>query len=291
MKKNLRILSKHNLLFYFIVILIFLLFFIFSKTIFFNPIGYIGDYQKKIIVLVSFLVIPIILITTFLSLKFFFRHKKNKKLYDPNFTESSKIEKFIWFSVSLIVFFISIISWKSTHLLDPRINIKKINNVVYNNQMKVEVISLDWKWLFIYPKYGIATINELVVPVNTPIEFNITSSSVMNSFFIPGVGSQMYAMSGMNSKLNLIFNNIGQYKGFSSNFSGDGFSDMKFKVIVKENCYNFKKWIKNVKNKGSFLSLEKYLKIENPSNSNVEYFSFVKKDLFNIVLTKFKKII
>ncbi|MFI4847312.1 MAG: ubiquinol oxidase subunit II [Candidatus Makana argininalis] len=249
------------------------------------PKGQIGIEQRNLIIisliLMLLLIIPIIAITFIFILKYKSSNLNSK--YNPDWCYSKKIEFFIWSIPIVIVSILSYITWNSTHELDQK---KKI--ISKNKTINIQVISLDWKWLFIYPKNNIATINEIVFPVNIPIKFEITSDSVMNSFFIPQLGSQIYAMSGMNSILNLISNKSGNYKGISSNFSGKGFYGMKFKVIVTPNKYDFLKWIKKVKSSFNIIKdIKDYEKISYPSEKNkIQYFSFVIPKLYQYVIKK-----
>ncbi|MDS1028810.1 ubiquinol oxidase subunit II, partial [Burkholderia pseudomallei] len=140
---------------------------------------------------------------------------------------STAIEIVIWTVPSLIILFLGILTWKTTHALDPY---RPLESAV--KPIDVEVVALDWKWLFVYPDLGIASVNQLAVPVGTPINFRITSDSVMNSFFIPQLGTQVYAMAGMQTRLHLIADEPGDFAGISANYSGRGFSDMKFRTLA-----------------------------------------------------------
>ncbi|WP_075474306.1 ubiquinol oxidase subunit II [Buchnera aphidicola] len=250
-----------------------------------NPKGYIAVEQRSLI-LTAFLsmlciIIPVFFMTLFFLIKF--RENNSNANYKPNWSNSHMIELLVWGFPILIICFLSILSWKSSHDLDPKKLI--ISNV---RPIKIYVVSLDWKWLFIYPNENVATINELVFPVNTPIIFELTSNSVMNSFFIPSLGSQIYTMAGMKTKLNLIANESGIYKGISSNYSGVGFSNMKFRVIITKNYFFFKKWIQKVKNSSDRLDfLLGFRKIAYPSeNETIKYYKNVEKNLFNIIVKK-----
>lgn len=247
------------------------------NSVLMNPSGYISEQQKKLILiavsLISIVVIPVIFMAIFFSYKYRKKNNNKSKIKHPN-----KIEFFCWIIPIIIILILSIITWNTTHTLDPYKPIKEKKDTI-----SIQVISINWKWIFIYPKYNIATINEISIPINTPIEFKITSNSVMNSFFIPSLGSQIYAMPGMETKLNLIANKTGIYKGFSSNYSGHGFSDMKFNVLVKKNKQEFQNWIKKVKK-----SKEKLNCIEQKyDKNNIKYFSSVKKKLFEQNISKF----
>ncbi|MDE5285695.1 MAG: cytochrome o ubiquinol oxidase subunit II, partial [Buchnera aphidicola] len=155
----------------------------------------------------------------FMTIYFSFKYKNSNKnqIYKPNWCESNKIEVIIWTVPILIISFLAFLTFHYTYKLEPSKHL-----ISKYSPMRIDVVALDWKWLFIYPDYNVATINKIVFPVNRPIIFHITSNSVMNSFFIPSLGSQVYAMPGMITKLNLVANDIGIYNGLSSNYSGKG---------------------------------------------------------------------
>ncbi|CUR53278.1 ubiquinol oxidase subunit II [Buchnera aphidicola] len=276
--------------FYKIFILCGLSFFLtaYSKNNFFNfSSGLISQIEYSLMWTVFkvmlIIVIPVFFLTFFILYKY---HKNNRtEIYQPDWSHSYKIEIVIWLIPILMVLFLSHLSYKYTHLLEPHKNIKSsITPIV------IEAVSLDWRWLFIYPKYKIATINEIVIPINTPIHFKITSYSVMNSFFIPSLGSQIYSMAGMKTQLNLISNTLGNFTGISSNYSGAGFSNMKFQVRVVKNFKNFYKWKNRVqKSILNLNTLKKFLKLATPTdNFKIKYFSSVNKNLFQNIINLFK---
>ncbi|NIH16519.1 MAG: ubiquinol oxidase subunit II [Buchnera aphidicola (Periphyllus lyropictus)] len=236
-----------------------------------SPKGIIAIEQRNLI-LISFLVmlivvIPVIFMTLFFSFKY--HHTSKNSQYNPNWNNSHKIELFSWGIPIILITFLAFLSWNKTHELDPRKEIK-----THFNPIKIKVVSLNWKWLFIYPKQKIISINEVVFPTNVPIKFYITSKTVMNSFFIPSLGSQIYAMPGMISKLSLISNFSGINKGISSNYSGSGFSDMKFDAFSAFNLNFFNSWIYKVKKTGK--------NIKNLDNSfNIFYKDFKKYFVFS----------
>ncbi|MCV2524793.1 MAG: ubiquinol oxidase subunit II [Candidatus Lightella neohaematopini] len=256
-----------------------------SKLAIFNPTGQIGIEEKLIIVtaikLMSIIVIPVIIMTLFFVIRY--RSSSTTALYKPEWCKSKLIELFIWIIPFIIVLILSSITINSVKKLDPSKSIVTFNSP----PIKINVISLNWKWLFIYPDFKIASINEIYIPVNIPIIFNITSDSVMNSFFIPQLGSQIYAMNNMCSRLNLIANKIGIYKGISSNFSGSGFSGMKFNVFVVNNN-KFNLWIDKVKSyKTKLTSFLDYKKLSLPSKfDSVKYFSEVNNKIFYCIINK-----
>ncbi|WP_343126462.1 ubiquinol oxidase subunit II [Buchnera aphidicola] len=232
--------------------------------------------------------IMLLIVLPVFFLIFFILYKYNKfnlkSIYKPNWSHSYKIEIIVWVIPILIVFFLSYLSLKYTHLLEPRKSLRSIRSPII-----IEVISLDWRWLFIYPKYKIATINEIVIPINTPIKFKITSYSVMNSFFIPSLGSQIYSMAGMVTQLNLIANSVGKYKGISSNYSGFGFSNMKFQVRVVKNEFNFKHWVNVIHRSPLKIDTSRKLFniLESNKNFRIKYFSSISPNLFNNIVNLF----
>ncbi len=237
--------------------------------------------QEHSLILISFImmlfvVVPVFLMTIYFSVKY--RASNSNQVYKPDCSESKTIETIVWIIPVLIISFLAYLTWNYCYILDPKKSI-----VSKHKPIKINVIALDWRWLFIYPDYNIASINEIAFPVNTPVIFNITSNSVMNSFFIPSLGSQIYAMPGMVTKLNLISNDSGKYKGISSNYSGKGFSNMKFTVISLPNKKIFLSWINKIKNSPKKLNTIKMFKKVSFPNENhyVEYFSNVNKTLFD----------
>ncbi|AKC32227.1 ubiquinol oxidase subunit II [Candidatus Pantoea carbekii] len=251
-----------------------------------NPKGQIAIEQRSLILtafgLMLIVVIPAILMAILFSWKY--RASNPNAKYSPNWSHSNKIEAIVWIIPILIILFLGIMTWKSTHILEPS---KSLVHEV--NPVDIDVVALDWKWLFIYPKFRIATINQIAFPTNTPVNFNITSNSVMNSFFIPTLGSQIYAMAGMQTKLHLIANKPGIFNGFSSNFSGRGFSGMKFKAIATKNKIDFQKWISKVRESAHrLMNMNDFEKLALPSeNHPVEYFSIANPDLFKQIIKKF----
>lgn len=253
-----------------------------------HPKGDIGLEERNLILIVFSLmliiVIPVIIMTIVFSIKYRSSNINNTQ-YDPNWDHSKTIEFIIWAIPIVIIFILSILTWISTHKLDPKKPIisEKFNPIVIN------VIALDWKWLFIYPKNNIAVINELMFPINVPIQFNITSNAIMNSFFIPQLGSQIYAMAGMCTQLFLIAKEPGKYQGISSNFSGPGFSGMKFTVISTKNEEEFNQWIHKIEmSKNHIQNMSAYEELAKPSKFHpVMYFSNVQPHLFYKVINKF----
>lgn len=255
-------------------------------TVLMDPKGAIGLEQRRLILialgLMLIVVIPVILMTLGFAWKYRASNKQAK--YTPNWAHSRKIETVVWTIPIIIIVILGTITWKTTHELDP---FKPI--VSDKKPLTIEVISLDWKWLFIYPDQNIATVNYVAFPKDVPVEFKVTSNSVMNSFFIPQLGGQIYAMAGMQTKLHLIGNTAGAYAGISSSYSGEGFSDMKFTALVTSNEDDFERWVATVKASPKTLAtINDFDYLAQPSkNHAAEYFSSVKPDLFNTTIAKF----
>jgi len=249
-----------------------------------NPKGSVGVAEKSLIVnstiAMLIVVVPVIALTAWFAWRY--RASNKTAAYLPKWAHSNKIEVVVWTVPTLIIAYLAILTWNSTHALDPykplQSQIKPIN---------VEVVALDWKWLFIYPDLGIASVNQLEFPVGTPVNFRITSDSVMNSFFIPQLGGQIYAMAGMQTQLHLMANEAGDYAGESANFSGRGFSDMKFRAIATSNA-DFESWVRKVKASPTQLDADVYGALAAPSEKNpVAYYSHVGPVLFNNIIAKY----
>jgi cytochrome o ubiquinol oxidase subunit II len=249
-----------------------------------NSKGAIGKAEVSLIATSVYamllVVIPVILLTLFVAWRY--RASNKNATYAPKWAHSTGIEIAIWAIPSAIILFLAVLTWKTTHELDPykplESDVKPIN---------VEVVALDWKWLFVYPDLGIATVNQIAFPVGTPVNFKITSDSVMNSFFIPQLGGQIYAMAGMQTRLHLIADHAGDYEGISANYSGAGFSDMKFRALAMSQN-DFDAWVKKVKDGHDNLSMDVYAGVARPSEKvAVRYFSSVDPKLFTNIVAKY----
>lgn len=217
-------------------------------------------------------IVPVILLT--LAFAWWFRSGNRRARYLPDWEYSGPIEVIVWAIPALLIAFLGGIAWIGSHELDPP------RPLASTRPLEVEVVALDWKWLFIYPEQGVASVNRLVVPANRPLHFRITSSGVMNSFFIPQLGSQIYAMAGMESQLNLLADHLGTYRGISAQFSGDGFSDMQFDVQAISPL-DFAAWVRAAKAGQPVLDSATYAALARPSTvPNPLVFSSVSSRLF-----------
>jgi cytochrome o ubiquinol oxidase subunit II len=246
-----------------------------------DPKGQIGVDERSILIMATWLmlivVVPVIVMTFVFAWKY--RASNTRARYSPDWDRSTPVAAMMVLVPCVIVLCLGVITWRTTHELDPY---RPIASDV--EPIEIEVVALDWKWLFIYPDQQIATVNEVAFPNNVPVNFRITSASVMNSFFIPQLGGQIYAMAGMQTRLSLIANQPGIYDGISANYSGGGFSDMKFKAIAMED-QEFVDWIAKAKKSTKQLGSDAYRVLAKPSERNpVEYFSYVDGQLYLGVL-------
>jgi cytochrome o ubiquinol oxidase subunit II len=246
-----------------------------------DPKGPIGADEKVILfdatAIMLLVVVPVIICT--LAFAWWFRSHNPRALRRPDWEYSGRIELVTWSIPLMIVLFLGGMTWISTHELDPPKPLKS-----EETPLEIEVVSLDWKWLFIYPGEQVAAVNQLVIPTNTPIHFKLTSATVMNSFFVPQLGSQIYTMAGMTTQVNLLASESGTFAGLSAQFSGDGFSDMRFDVRAVP-AEEFKAWLSATHANTEQLDLARYLHLAAPSQ-HVEpaLFGQVSSGLFDVIV-------
>lgn len=246
-----------------------------------DPKGPIASAQRLILFnatgIMLAIVIPTMLAT--LAFAFWFRSSNSRAIYLPDFQYSGRLELLVWSIPIMTVLLVGGVAWVGSYDLDPP---RPIASAV--KPLKVQVVSLDWKWLFIYPEHSIASVNQLTLPVGTPVSFELTSSGVMNSFFVPQLGSQIYTMANMVTRLNLKADHPGKYRGFSAQFSGDGFADMYFTAdaVPPE---QFAQWVAATRNTGPALDAQAYIDLAKPSKA-VQPFTYrdVAPDFFSSIL-------
>ncbi len=251
-----------------------------------SPAGEIARRQRQLIilgVLLSLIVVLPVFVMTFV-IAWRYRETNTKAKYQPDWDHSRTFET-IWWTVPLILILIlSAVTWRSSHTLDP---FKSL--VSSNKPMTIQVVALEWKWLFIYPEENIATVNFLEFPVNTPINFQITADAPMNSFWIPRLGGQIYAMSGMSTRLNLIANQIGEFQGHSANISGTGFASMNF-TAKATGRNDYEAWLAGVKQSSNYLSDEAYSTLAKPGVELPTQFYYSTADnLYPRIVNKFSQ--
>lgn len=250
----------------------------------FNPKGTIASEEMRLIIVATILmlliVVPVIVMTFVIAFRY--RASNTKATYKPDWAHSTKLEIVCWGVPCIIILILSLIAWVTSHSLDPY---RPLDSKT--KPLTIQAIALDWKWVFIYPEQGIATINYIEIPENTPISFEITSQGPMNALWIPQLGGQIYAMAGMRTRLHLVANAPGIYEGGSANYSGAGFAEMTFKVKA-ETSEEFSDWVSRVHKSPDALTGQLFNHLLEPSkNLPVQLFSSVQPNLFNDEVMKF----
>src|SRR6266446_4628345 len=247
----------------------------------FDPKGPVALAERQILLnalgIMLAIVIPVILAT--LGVAFWFRASNERARYRPSFTYSGRLEMLVWSIPAMTVFLVGGVAWVGSHDVSPR---KPIVSTV--RPLRVQVASLDWKWLFIYPEQGVASVNRLTIPVGTPVNLELTSSGVMNSFFVPQLGGQIYTMAGMITRLHLQADHPGTYRGFSAQFSGAGFSDMHFDAdaVTDE---KLAQWLDAARTAGPELDAKTYADLAKPSAAVAPFtYRAVAPGLFNNIM-------
>lgn len=232
-----------------------------EEFLLFDPKGPIAEQEMWLIIISAAIMLLVVIPVTVMGVWYPIKYRANNKKqeYLPDWEHSTKIEVIVWLVPILMILVLAVITYITSFSLDPR---KPIESDKDN--MVVQVVALNWKWLFIYPEQEIATVNELTIPVDQPVEFLITSDATMNSFFIPNLGTQIYAMAGMENRLHLMADEQGEYLGMSANYSGFGFSGMKFKTHVVSD-EGFSDWVSKVKSSSNALTDDAYSQLTEKS--------------------------
>lgn len=249
-----------------------------------DPRGAIADEMYGLIIFTSLLslvvVIPVYWLTAHIA--WTYRRRNKKARYDPSFHDSKLLEAIWWLIPLVLVIILAVVAYATSHALDPYRPLKSDKKPV-----SVQVIALNWKWLFIYPEEDIATVNYLRIPVDRPVNFKITADAPMNSFWIPQLGGQIYAMAGMESRLHLLADKPGEYKGASANLSGEGFAGMNF-VAEATSESDYRRWVKEVKRTPNALTEEMYRQLAQPSKDNPRaFYSSRDPEIYGTVIMKY----
>jgi cytochrome o ubiquinol oxidase subunit II len=249
----------------------------------FDPHGPIGAAEKSILIdsVAIMLAIVVPTIVAIFAFAWWFRASNAKARYLPEWEYSGRIELIVWSIPALVVMLLGGVAWIGAHELDPA-------KPIASSQppLDVQVVSLDWKWLFLYPGQKVASVNALMLPVGVPVHFSLTSASVMNGFFIPQLGGMIYTMNGMTNQLNLLAENTGTFRGLSAHFSGDGFSDMSFEVHVVP-AADFSSWAATARQSNAMLDAERYKQLAEQSMKVAPMtFRLDQPDLFRLIVTQ-----
>ncbi|KRG39938.1 cytochrome O ubiquinol oxidase [Stenotrophomonas pictorum JCM 9942] len=251
----------------------------------FDPKGHIAREELTLLitctVLMLLVVIPVIIMTLVFAWKY--RASNTSARYEPKWSHSTAIEVVVWSIPCMIVLVLAVLTWRSSHALDPYKPLESDKKAI-----TIEAVSLDWKWLFIYPEENVAVVNELTFPVGAPLNFKLTSDTVMNAFFIPHLGSMVYSMAGMETKLHLIADEAGSFDGMSSHYSGAGFNKMHFKAhAVTDEQYQ--QWLAKVRAEGSVLDQASLTELGAQKNHDwfpVTYYASTQAGLFDAMIAR-----
>lgn len=248
-----------------------------------QPEGQIAHKQRQLLIFATVLsllvVIPVFAMTFYIAWKY--REGNADARYSPEWDHDRRAETIWWVVPLILIIILSIVTWQSSHALDP---FKPINSSV--KPITIQVVALQWKWLFIYPEQNIATVNYVRFPAGTPINFEITADAPMNSFWIPKLGGQMYAMSGMSTQLHLMADSPGSYEGLSANISGQGFAGMRFTATSTSQA-EFDQWVESIKQSAVYLNYAAYERLAVPSENEPIYsYSSVDESLYSTVMMK-----
>lgn len=255
-----------------------------------NPAGDIAVQQRNLIIastlLMLLIIVPVIALTFVFARQY--RASNPNKVYDPDWHHSTWLEVVIWTVPLLIIIVLGAMTWVSTHTLDPFRPLSRLGPKrpipPDTKPLDVQVVALEWKWLFIYPEYRIASVNEMAAPVDRPISFKITSSSVWNTFYVPALAGMIYAMPGMETQLHAVMNKEGAFRGLSAHYSGPGFSRMNFGFRSLSTA-GFEDWIAKAKASETSLDRNAYLALEKPSEAvPVRFFGSVQDGIYNAIL-------
>ena len=253
-----------------------------------QPAGNIAKQQRDLIVftlgLMGIIVIPIFIMLGWFGWKYRAGNdKRSKHDYKPEWHENTTLELLWWGIPIAVISILAVIAWNTSHSLDPYKQIESDKAAI-----KVQVVALQWKWLFIYPQLGVATVNKLPIPEKTPIHFTISADAPMSAFWVPTLGSQIYAMNGMSTQLNLIADRTGEFTGVSSNINGKGYADMKFTVYSKTEK-DFNEWVKSAQNSANMLDRTMYERLAQPGVTNEATYMLTDASLYDTIVNKYMR--
>lgn len=249
-----------------------------------DPKGMIAAKERELIITASLLMLIVVIPVLFLTLIFAWRYRETnlKAKFTPDW-EHNSIAEYCWWGVPLaIIAILTVITWRSSHALNP---FKPLE--IDKKPLIIQAVALQWKWLFLYPEQGIATVNYIQFPAQTPLNFEITADAPMNSFWIPQLGGQIYAMPAMRTKIHLIADEVGEFRGASANISGKGFAGMIFKAKASLET-DFDRWVEKIRQTATPLSFESYNKLALPSeNEPPAVYLLGDPELFNRIIMKY----
>jgi len=254
-----------------------------DRMVVLDPKGPIADAERGLLIdafTVMMIVVALVIVLAFL---FALRYRAGRNArYEPTWAYSARIDAVVWLIPALIVIAVAVLLWRSTHKLDPYREIASSEPPI-----DIQVVAQDWKWLFIYPEQGVASVNQLAIPVGRPISLRITSDTVMNSFYVPALAGQIYAMAGMQTRLQLLADQPGKFVGRNTQYSGGGFSDQFFEVVAMSQA-DFDAWMAKAKQAPGKLDPPTYAKLAERSRLNpIVQYSAIEPRLFDSIIDKY----
>lgn len=251
-----------------------------------DPVGPIGEEERNItlltVILMAFVFFPILGMT--IAIAWRYRSTSTKSAYTPDWDHSWLVEIFAWGGPLVILIILAVMTWISTHNLDPY---KALESE--KAPLRIDAVATDWKWLFVYPDQHVASVNEFAFPVDRPLEIHLTSNSVMNAFMVQRMGSQIFAMSGMETKLHLMSHETGNFDGGNYQYTGDGFAKMRFMARAMTE-QNYQEWLSQARSQGQPMDLAKFQSFAQPSMAeDVAYFAPVQDNLFGKIINQFRE--
>lgn len=250
-----------------------------------DPKGTIGQQERQLIIFAALLSVVVVLPVFAMLFGFAWKYREGnprRTKYRPDWDHNVLIESIWWLIPSILLLILSVVAWNSSHSLDPYRPLASTAK-----PLTIQVVALDWKWLFIYPEQNVATVNYVQIPVNTPVTFQVTADAPMNSFWIPQLGGQIYAMPGMATQLHMSASQAGSFHGSSANISGEGFSGMTFMAEAAPQA-SFNSWVKSVKKSPNHLTFNNYDALAQPSQYNpVSYYASSEPNLYDIIIMKY----
>ena len=257
-----------------------------------DPSGDVARRQSDIMIVTTvitlLIIVPVLIAIAVVAWRY--RASNKQAHYDPEWDHSPQLELVVWAAPLLIIIAVGAISWIGTHQLDPYRPLDRVAPgqpvAAGTTPLEVDVVSLRWKWLFFYPQYGIATVNQLAAPVNVPIRFHLTSDEMMDAFSVPALAGMIYTMPGMQTVLHAVINQAGDYPGFSANYSGAGFTDMRFRFVGMR-AQDFDAWVAKVRAEGGALDLAAYARLRQPErDAPVHYYASFAPGLYRRILER-----
>ena len=255
-----------------------------DRAVILNPKGPIADAQRGLLIDAFSVMLVVVVPVIVMAILFAWRYRASNRdaAYAPTWAYSAKIDAVVWLVPALIVIAVGVLVWRSTHKLDPY---REIASDV--PPLDIQVVAQDWKWLFIYPEQGIAVVNQMAIPAGRPISLRITSDTVMNSFYVPALAGQIYAMAGMQTRLQMLANAPGKFVGRNSQYSGGGFSDQFFEVLATSPA-DFDAWVAKTRQAPDKLDAATYAKLAEKSRLvPIAYYSGLEPRLFDSIIAKY----